>query len=77
MIGGEAEACRETCGCDLDTKQKTQYRPPPRALEMAARSAVASRNSRRESVGGENFKVAVRVRPLIEREIRSSAALVS
>lgn len=46
---------------------------------MATRTAVASR--RKDSVtsrggGGENFKVAVRVRPLIEREIRSGAPQV-
>jgi hypothetical protein len=46
---------------------------------MASRSAVASR--RRESAtsrgsSGENFKVAVRVRPLIEREIRTGAPQV-
>ncbi len=47
---------------------------------MATRSAVASR--RKDSVstkggGGENFKVAVRVRPLIERELRSATPMVS
>ena len=47
---------------------------------MATRNAVVSR--RKESVssrggGGENFKVAVRVRPLIERELRSGTPVVS
>lgn len=48
--------------------------------QMASRSAVASR--RKESTsgrggGGENFKVAVRVRPLIERELRTGAPQVN
>lgn len=51
-------------------------------LKMASRVAVASR--RKESVGrgaaagnGDNFKVAVRVRPLLERELRGDAPVVS
>ncbi len=47
---------------------------------MATRSAVAAR--RKDSVSGrggngENFKVAVRVRPLIEREVRGGTPVVS
>ena len=50
------------------------------AARMATRTAVATR--RKESTssrgsGGENFRVAVRVRPLIERELKSGAPQVS
>ena len=49
------------------------------AARMATRTAVATR--RKESTssrgsGGENFRVAVRVRPLIERELKSGAPQV-
>lgn len=42
---------------------------------MASRTIVSKRKETSKS--GENFKVAVRVRPLIVREIRSNASIVS
>ena len=46
-----------------------------RTVTMASRAIVSKRKE--ASKTGENFKVAVRVRPLIAREIRSNASLVS
>ena len=49
--------------------------PRWRTVNMASRTIVSKRKE--ASKAGENFKVAVRVRPLIAREIRSNASLVS
>lgn len=53
----------------LDAKQEAAL------YTMASRNSVVAR--RKESVKGQNFRVAVRVRPLIEREMRTGAPTVS
>ena len=45
---------------------------------MTTRNSVTSRRTEQQSSnGGDNFKVAVRVRPLIEREIKSGTRVSS
>ena len=46
-------------------------------LAMANRAVTASRKKEQSTKNGDNFKVAVRVRPLIERELKTGLPCVS